>query len=553
MKRPSRTGDEFVAADAHVDEFVVKWKQAMDRRNFVRTAGGLLVLSGLGCGVTDGTPIGFIEVTVTGLTPGASSAGVVVATPQKGGQTETITIPPEGVERREVNSGTYAIVYTAPSGHVLAPGTIIPAFITVDPGETTPILLALTAVAQSGTLAITVTGLAAGASSGGSALITPSAGGAATTLDIGGTGLASAQFSTGQYTVAYTAPSGYTLTSGTTPQTVTITTNQTTTIQFGLTAVAQAVGTLQVNVTGISATAPNGGTVVATPSGGSPTTLTVPVSGQLSAPLAVGSYSVAYTPPLGHSIGSGTTPQNVSIAEGATVAIAFGLNTFVTPDILTNASFETDWNGFKDFGSADPKTVTRANDFAHTGSFSARFIWTPAAGDTGAEMAFAFQGKDRVWVRFWFRLTSQVSTIWKFCRNREPGFGDLVGGLFVEANTKIISWGFDAELSAQTVGIGLTQAQVLDGNWHSIEYDYWRNGDPSGFPTVGFWFDGQPVSGTGAPSPGSWQNGRLVAGQRSSNVRVGMIQMMGTLNGGNNTSGQCNIDDVAISGAGRIG
>lgn len=226
---------------------------------------------------------------------------------------------------------------------------------------------------------------------------------------------------------------------------------------------------------------------------------------------------------------------------------------FAPPDILTNAGFESGWDGFRSFGAGEPTGVIRARDHARTGEVSAKFAWSPSSSDVGAQLAYAFRPQDRIWVRFHFRLTSAVSTSWKLCRNRARGFGSLVGGLFVESGARIVTWGFDSELGARTCGIGLHADDVLDGNWHSIEYDYWRNGDPSGFPSVAFWFDGDPVSGQAAPRPADWHEGRLVAGERSANARIGVIQMMGTLNGGNHTTGQCNIDDVAISSVGRIG
>ena len=110
--------------------------------------------------------------------------------------------------------------------------------------------------------------------------------------------------------------------------------------------------------------------------------------------------------------------------------------------------------------------------------------------------------------------------------------------------------------------IGLSEAQVIDGNWHTIEVDYWRNGDPSGQPSVGFWFDGAAIGfpdGTtniqyaGAGNSSYWKGGRLYAGTRSSSVQLGYQEWLATLNAGNTTSGQVNIDRVSYSTAGRIG
>jgi len=219
--------------------------------------------------------------------------------------------------------------------------------------------------------------------------------------------------------------------------------------------------------------------------------------------------------------------------------------------ILERATFADGWDGFANFGGGAPIGVTRDVDGA--GRSSAKFGWTPASRDVGAQFCYSFTPQDRVRTRFAFKLTSGVSTIWKFCRHREQGFGLLVGGLFVQTGTRILSWGFDAEATnQQTIPVGVRASQVLDGKWHTIEYDYWRNGDPSGFPSAAFWFDGLPVAGPlvagDAPkSPVRWIDGRLNAGERRSTTKIGLVQMLGTLNANNTTSGECRVTDVSMT------
>src|SRR5688572_6281744 len=95
---------------------------AMDRRSFVRTASGLLVATGVGCGGEGGPTVtgatGKVQVTITGLSAGVANGGTVVIT-LPGGVPITVTIPASGSAQADVNAGTYAVVYTPPAGHVL--------------------------------------------------------------------------------------------------------------------------------------------------------------------------------------------------------------------------------------------------------------------------------------------------------------------------------------------------------------------------------------------------------------------------------------------------
>jgi hypothetical protein len=260
------------------------------------------------------------------------------------------------------------------------------------------------------------------------------------------------------------------------------------------------------------------------------------------------------------------TAPNLGAATSTPITVTtLSSGAFATPNILNNASFESGWDGFADWsGSTAPTGVSRSSALAYNGSWSVVRSWTPnPGGDATAHMMYDLRGSyDRVWVRFYFRATAPISTIMKFCRFYDSGsFNTPLGGIFMGAGSLIFSAGTDAENESITTGIGLNQTQVLDGNWHSLEIDYWRNGDPSGYPSIAFWLDGNQVSMpdgpnvhfAGAGNYSYWQGGRLYSGQRASTTKLGAIEWVGTLNAGNITTGQVNLDMISISSLGRIG
>jgi len=251
---------------------------------------------------------------------------------------------------------------------------------------------------------------------------------------------------------------------------------------------------------------------------------------------------------------------------------------FATPNIVNNASFENSWNGFTDWTGAAPPNgdgLSLDNTLAYAGSWSIRRTWSPNPSyETGAQLASNIGNVDRVWVRFYFRLTTGISasgnSIMKFMRFFTAGFGRTLGGMFITSGSDLFLFGSEAENSEIVTTIGLTEAQVIDGKWHSLEVEFWRNGDPSGWPSAAFWFDGNPQylpDGTyvryscAQPNPPAtcskafWRGGRLYSGQRSasSSLQMSTMEWLGTINAGNTTTGQINLDRIAISSAGRIG
>ena len=249
------------------------------------------------------------------------------------------------------------------------------------------------------------------------------------------------------------------------------------------------------------------------------------------------------------------TASGLSPATSSPISVN-ALGSFPIPDVLNNASFETGFDGFLNTSlQPSPTGVTRDCTTASDGSCSVKRSWVPASGDVGSQFLAHVGSVDHVWVRFYFKLTSPVSTIMKFARFYDSSIATNFGGLFLKSGNNIFSFGTDQENSAVVTTIGLTQAQVIDGNWHSLEFEYWRNGDPSGYPSAAFWFDGNQVSMPDGPAGLSmfWKSGRLYAGQRNSSVKMSYMGWVGTLNGGNTTTGSVNLDKIAISTLGRIG
>jgi hypothetical protein len=233
-----------------------------------------------------------------------------------------------------------------------------------------------------------------------------------------------------------------------------------------------------------------------------------------------------------------------------------------SPNILNNASFETGWDGFTDWsGSGTPTGVSRDCSMGSptAGTCSVRRSWTPSSSDGGSQFIYHAPASDRLWLRFDMKLTTVPTTQMKFMRWYDPRFTTHVGGLYLDQGT--LTFGTDEENGNIVTPIGVSGATLTDGKWHQIEMDYWRNGDPSGFPSAAFYVDGKQVSlpdgakvtYQGAGNSSFWKGGRLYTGVRNSTVQLGYIEMLATLNGGNSTTGSVWIDRVAISSTGRIG
>lgn len=156
--------------------------ERIDRRVFVRTAGGILVSTSLapylvGCGSTTPPPAGSgkgnVTITVSGFADGATAAGSIKAKGTSGvnaGKSQTIPLsaPASGVSNGSANVdiGKYDVTYSQPAGYQLASGQkATKTGVSVTDGGTTP--LTWKVELTSGTLAAAITGFKAGATDPG--------------------------------------------------------------------------------------------------------------------------------------------------------------------------------------------------------------------------------------------------------------------------------------------------------------------------------------------------------------------------------------------------
>jgi hypothetical protein len=253
------------------------------------------------------------------------------------------------------------------------------------------------------------------------------------------------------------------------------------------------------------------------------------------------------------------------------------------PDILIrtevpdgNASFEGGYDGAFGPSYADPQYVTRDTADAYSGVYSIRHDWSPTPDAEGG-CVFWFGRPDgatawnmspfalnRCWVRFYLKVTNTISSVWKLAQFQSGGGG---GGIYMGADVNsttgnnLFAWNWNNEYAGvhnNSLGLGLTEADVI-GRWISLEIDYWRTGDPSGWPSVAIWFNNAPITWNlaGDASPNYAIGNRLYAGQRNDTDPNGPLlnffRFLGTLNQTNTTSGTARIDRVAFSSLGRIG
>lgn len=375
----------------------------------------------------------------------------------------------------------------------------------------------------------------------------------------------------GNYRLAYTPPANHALAVGeANPKDRQVTEGNTTTVTWNVVA---SQSTVRVNVTGLNVGAADGGSalIVRTDIGGqSPVPLQIGGSGTADLGVVVGTYEVTYTPPTGYNINQGVVnPQSVNATAGniatTTFAVTVQAQQFPTPDIVNNATFETNFDSFVNGSFTAPSGVTRDTTRAFHGTNAVRKVLVMTSGsDVGSACYFPFyagqpfmpvlaQQHDRAWGRFYFYFDAAMNGILKFQIWEAASFSGQFGGFYCEGGN--IGWAFIQEWNSQ-IHRFVAISSLVNG-WHWLECDYWRNGDPSGFPSVGIWLDGNPVTSgiNNPPSPGVWTNGRLNAGQRGSSVKLGTFNILGVLNGtpNNTVAGNVWVDRVACSSLGRIG
>jgi hypothetical protein len=256
---------------------------------------------------------------------------------------------------------------------------------------------------------------------------------------------------------------------------------------------------------------------------------------------------------------------------------------YATPDILNDASFETDWNGFTNGAppnlpspstpDGDGFSVNRSQDVAYQGSWSAKVTFGPNPdNDHAVQMYYSIPGSlQTVFARMYFYVTALPNTSHhKWWRFERPGFGWAEGGCFLTSaiDGGAVTW-FDPDVSNggnNDIGTGT----VTTNTWHSLEIEYDRSTSAQTYGArVRFWYEGNPIVGanSGAPnytaSGGStafWgdDNGNpangpwLYNGTAGSNLPIAMMAWDDTYNIGGTNSGAFYYDWIAMSSQ-RIG
>ena len=317
------------------------------RRAFVRFMGlALLAVPALSAcsDPVDNERDGVVHITINGLQPGADNAGRVIITGE--GIEEIDEVIPAALTEIEISveAGTYHVTYEPPSGYAMAsiPNNENDFDVTVVAGETTEI--SRTIEVATGTLNISVTGLSAGAATGGSASVlrTDLSGQTPVVVPVATNGSATTSVVPGTYEVTYTPPAGHTLASGETGvESHTIASGGSATATFAVEVLA-ATGTLRVQVNGLTGSATSGGSVQITRTGQPQIDQAVPVAGTLDLVVGVGTYNVQYFPPSGFALAAGqTNPQSVSVTQGTTTSATFTVTPSAGP---TGIVFHSDWS-----------------------------------------------------------------------------------------------------------------------------------------------------------------------------------------------------------------
>jgi hypothetical protein len=218
---------------------------AMNRRQFVTTAGGIVVGAGLAaCGGrrdgTEPTPLGAVRVIIVGLDPSATNGGTVLVEPLEGQDFDAFTVElPAGGDSGVVTDipiGTYRGTYTPPANHALDAGETNPRNVEILEDLTTEV--SWTVVVVDSTLRITVTGLDASATTGGTASVLRTDIGGQTAINVGipASGTVDTGVNPGTYEVTYTPPSSHTVNQGVSnPATVNALSGQIAAVSFAVT------------------------------------------------------------------------------------------------------------------------------------------------------------------------------------------------------------------------------------------------------------------------------------------------------------------------------
>lgn len=276
---------------------------------------------------------------------------------------------------------------------------------------------------------------------------------------------------------------------------------------------------------------------------------------------------------------------NIDVALGMLVPVPG----FATPDILNNASFETDWNGLTN--SAPPAlpspsgvdgngmSVNRSQDVAYKGAWSAKVTFgNNGTNDSSVSMVYVFpSARQTVFARLYFYYTAIPNTSHhKWWRFQQPSFNGPMGGTFLSStqNGGAVYW-FEPDGGGGAGDNDIGTGPIALNTWYSLEIEYDRTTwNTAHGVRVRFWFNGVQIVGSnsgapnyaasggsttywgddnGTPANGPW----LYTGAPGTNLNIGAMDWDDTFNGslsggGNTNTGSIYYDWVAVSSQ-RIG
>lgn len=318
-----------------------------------------------------------------------------------------------------------------------------------------------------------------------------------------------------------------------------------------LTAIAPAIGT------------EDGGDTVVLTGTGFVSGCTVTVGGGAATSVVFnGTTQVTCVTPAG-TVGAQDVVLTNPDLQADTLAAGFEYTTaggFLTPDIVNGHSFESDFQGWNDGGSQSPVGITRdaSRPAGLTGGGSIALKKSLPTSSSNSQCFYlwsslGFPTLDRVYVKFHYYLDTPLDQAGiKFTRYKDSALSVGFSGLGIDVGFIGFRVGPEWDAASPNVVNLIDTTTILNG-WHSIEVDYWRNGDVANggndYPSLAFWSDGVQITSalTALPSGASWINGRLNVGSRASSAKIGNVEILGLLNAGNLAAGSIWADLVSIS------
>jgi hypothetical protein len=184
---------------------------------------------------------GTLRVVVSGHSPMLGNAGEVQFTDGEPGR--VVAVPTAGILEELLPPGTYALTYVPPSGYLLTAGMQPHRTITMTTGGLIEVAFLVVAAPPvvPGIIALSVTGLGAGAASGGTAVVerTDVLGHASVTVGVPSSGASDLEVAVGTYQVTYAPPGGHEVASGqSNPRDATVAAGQTVPVSFAVTQIA---------------------------------------------------------------------------------------------------------------------------------------------------------------------------------------------------------------------------------------------------------------------------------------------------------------------------